>query len=85
MKVVRRGVSAMVRNPLEAYGALLVVIVAAACALFIMAGFVAPDVVIDGNLALVYVGAVVVMSACAVVSWLVDLPGILRQEFGGGR
>lgn len=72
----------MVENPRQAYGALLVMIAAGVSAVVIFSGFVAPEYVFQGDFFLVYIGAVGVMLVCAVVSWLVDLAGILSREFG---
>lgn len=78
----------MVENPLKAYGALLVLVAAAVSAAVIAAGFVAPDAVIRGDTFWVFIGAIVVMILCAVVSWTVNLPRIVNREFrqnGGDR
>ncbi|WP_083909311.1 hypothetical protein [Natronococcus amylolyticus] len=74
----------MVENPRQAYGALLVMVVAAISGIIIASGFVAPDRVMQGNGVWIYLSAVGVMIGCAIISWLTDLPGILFREFGSG-
>ncbi len=72
----------MVENPRQAYGALLVTITAAISAIIIFSGFIAPEFVIRGNTFWVYLGAVVMMIVCAIISWATNLPRILSREFG---
>ncbi len=72
----------MVKNPRQAYSALIVMVVAAISGIIIASGFVAPEIVMQGNGIWIYLGAVGVMVACAIISWVTDLPGILSREFG---
>lgn len=72
----------MVENSRQAYGALFVMITALISCIIIFSGFVAPELVFQGEFLYVYIGAVGVMILCAIISWLVDLPGILSREFG---
>ena len=71
----------MVDNPIRAYSALLVVVVAAISGTIIFSGFVAIEVVLDTITVWGYIAAVGVMTICAAVSWLTDLSGILSNEF----
>ncbi|MDG5821861.1 hypothetical protein [Natronococcus sp. A-GB7] len=72
----------MVENPRQAYSALFVMVVAVVSGIIIASGFVAPDAVMQGNGVWLYIGAVGGMIGCAIISWLIDLPGILFREFG---
>jgi len=74
----------MVENPVRAYGALFVIVAAAVSGAVILSGFAAIDFVLDTITVWGYMAAVGVMVVCAVVSWLIDLPGILSSEFGSG-
>lgn len=74
----------MVSNPLQAYGAVLVVGAAVASGTVIFAGFIDIEFVMDLVTVWGFIGAVVVMVVCAVISLLTDLPGILAREFGSG-
>ncbi|WP_084569089.1 hypothetical protein [Halostagnicola larsenii] len=71
----------MVENPRKAYGALFVMIVAAISGVIIAAGFVAPEFIMDGNSFWLFIGAVVTMIVCALISWSVNLPYIITEEF----
>ncbi|AFZ72271.1 hypothetical protein [Natronobacterium gregoryi] len=71
----------MVDNPRKAYGALLVMIAAAISGVIIAAGFVAPEFIMDGNSFWFFLGAVAMMIVCALISWSVNLPYIITEEF----
>lgn len=72
----------MVSSPMRAYGAPLVVVVAAVSGVVVPSGFVTIDFVPDMVAVWDYVAAAGVMIAYAVVSWLTDSPGILSSESG---
>ncbi|ELZ07154.1 hypothetical protein C479_15262 [Halovivax asiaticus JCM 14624] len=71
----------MVENPRKAYSALLVLVAAAVSGVIIASGFIAPEFMVEGNTFWLFIGAIVVMIACAIISWTVNLPYIIAEEF----